>query len=561
MIFSILPRKLLLILVFAVVYLSPYNAHAQCPNGKPPNADGTCGKLRPKPEPKPVVEESKPQPQPPPRRNNNTSVAKARPTPKVENTCSINVRVIRQGGEPLAGVNLMLDDSMLSIGVSDAEGKHKFRGLPCNLDYRVTAGHPAFNFVRHSITINNLSKDDSADFIASAREPEPTVAKTDAKPKPDAKPDAKEEDAKDAKIAAAPAAPVKIEESRPCNPPPSYLPKIKLGDTLSGKLTPNTSYCDKNTKGYFHSYQLEGAIGGDIIQFDLLTDPKSDMVVQVVDKSGAPIEVGAVGESDSPVRRMVVPAAGEYTLRIIDRSNRASDYRLNMTRKGLSDEGYRAQLDRAYAALADPDKMPFYSTLNQHIERFRPFSDGKSSEQKISDATAILEQLRELAPNKPEAYSILATINLYYRKDLDVGRDLAMKAVELGGEARFRVNIGEKLEKDARRVSDVNSCWLSIRKEKISCESFKPNEGEVFTSTPLWLANKAIDIPNYYLALTLYGKGKLGKDEKRGGDIGPDGMGTYYFVPTSLVDENTRFSLTEVATIKNIINQFVELQR
>jgi hypothetical protein len=331
-------------------------------------------------------------------------------------------------------------------------------------------------------------------------------------------------------------------------------------------LSPQTSFCDEKTKGYYHSYQLDGALGGDIIQFDLQSEPASNLVVQVVDQAGRPIETGADGESDGPIgtgvgRQLVLPTAGDYTVRIIDRSNRASDYRLSVTRKGLTDEGYGGQLERAYAAIAEPDKPTFYSSLNHHLERIRPFSDGKASEQKINEAVAILEQLREMIPGKPEAISMLAAIQLYYRKDVTAARDLAIKALELGGEVRFRVNYGGKLDKDQRRVTDGNTpCWLIIKKGKVSCESFKLNEGEVFTSNPELIAKKGLDIPSYYFGLTIYGWGKKrNKNEKK--DFEEFDLDTYYFVPLSSLDLNAKIPTGEVSAIKNFIKDFVEIRK
>jgi hypothetical protein len=529
MIFSFLLRRLFLLLLFAVVSVSPDDANAQCPGGRPPNRDGSCGSPQ---ENKPVgTPPKREQPrQRPPRQNNSTNAGRSRNKSAAGN-CSIDVRVTKQGGEPLAAVSLTIDDSSQSSGITDAAGTYKFNKLPCKRNYKITPSHEGFIFNLASVTITNLTKTGSAAFIASTRE----------------------------KIASK-------EESRPCNPPPKTLPRIKFDDSLTGKLSPQTSFCDENTKGYYHSYQLDGALGGDLIQVDLQSEPTSNLSVQVIDQAGIPIETGTDGESDDPIekgagRQLILPKAGDYIIRVIDRSNRASDYRLSVTRKGLTEEGYRGQLERAYAAIAEPDKPTFYSSLHQHLERIRPFNDSKASEQKINEAAVILEGLREMAPEKPEAISMLATIQLYYRKDLVAARDLATKALELGGEARFRVNFGEKLDKDQRRVTDNNSpCWLIIKKGKVSCESFKPNEGEVFTSNPQWIAKKSLDIPSYYFGLTIYGGGKKGnKNEKR--DFEVFEIGTYYFVPLSSLDLNTKFPLTEVQTIKSFIKEFVEIKR
>jgi hypothetical protein len=542
MIFSFLLKRLFLLLLFAVVFTSPDIANAQCPEGKPPNSDGSCGKpgknkpAKNKPAATPTKLERTREVS---TRPNNNVIAAGSRNNAVTNNCSIDVRVTKLGGEPLAAVNLMLDNSILNIGVTDAEGAFKFKNLPCKRSYKITPGHAKFIFNVSSATITNLTNNESAAFVASTREkivPEAIIASTREKI-------------------------VAKEEIRSCNPPPTYLqpPKIKFGESLTGKLNPKTSFCDEKTKRYFQSYQLDGALGGDIIQFDLQS--ASDMIIQVTDQTGKPVTIGPEGESDDPAsRQLVLPIAGDYSFRVIDRSNLPSDYRLSVTRKGLTDEGYNSQLNRAYTYIAEPGKPTFFSSLNSHLERITPFT-GKASEQKINDAIAILERMREMAPNKPEAISMLAAIQLYLRKDLVAGRELATKAIELGGEARFRVNYGVKLDKDLRRISDGNHpCWLIISKDKIACESFNPKEGEVFTSNPELMANKSIDVSNYYLGFSIYGKGKkMSKIDKR--EIEVDEVDSFYFIPLSLSDMNTKFSLTESTTIKNLIRQFVPVKQ
>src|SRR5215510_408690 len=522
MIFSRLLRRLFLLLLFALVSVSPYIANAQCPGGKPPNRDGKCGKPQ---------EKEKSQP------NNRAEAAKS-PKSNDANTCSINVRVIKQGGDPVAAVNLTLDDSNQSAGFTDASGSYKFTKLPCKRKYKVTPTHSGFTFNLASITIAKLRKNDSAVFIAAARG------------------------------ATAPNR-VSRKEPRPCNPAPKTLPRIKFDETVPGKLSPQTSGCDDRTKRYFQAYQLEGAFGGDIVQLDLKSagadgaagaeGQSSDLFVQVIDQTGN--EIAPEGESDTPPSRQVIlPTSGDYTLRVISKSDKSSDYRLSVTRKGLTDEGYRAQLERAYAAIAEPDSPTFYGSLNLHLERLKSFSfnDGKALERKISEATAVLDRLRDLSPDKPEAYSMLSAIQLYYRKDLGSARDLAVKALLLGGEARFRVSFGEKLDRNQRRVTDSNfPCWLIIKKGRISCEAFNLNEGEVFNSNTQWIAKRNLDIPDDNFGLTIYGEAKKGKGEEKR-EFDSYEIASYYFVPMSSLDLDAKVPLTEVNTIKSFIKQFVQ---
>jgi hypothetical protein len=535
MIFSSPLRRLFLLLLFAIVSASPDNANAQCPGGKPPNRDGSCG--RPQGN-RPVTPTNQPDH---PRPDNSAGARNPRPkrpgNKRGANNCSINVRVIKQGGEPTPGVNLTLDDSSQSAGVTDAAGAYKFTKLPCKRNYKVTPTHPGFTFNLASITITNLTKSDSTVFIAAARE---NIASK--------------------------------KESRPCNPPPKTLPRIKFDEPLTSKLSPQNSSCLENAKGYFHLYQLDGALGGDVVQFDLQSGgaagaivadgPSSDLIFQVFDRAGN--EIAPDGESVDPSKRQfVLPRAEDYILQIIDKADKSSDYRLSVTRRGLTEEGYNGQLERAYNAIAEPDRPTFYGSLNQHLERLRSFGDGvaserKASEQKINEATVILEQLRDMVPYKPDAYSMLAAIYLYYRKDLTPAYNLATKSLELGGEARFRVNFGKRLDQNQRRVTDGNfPCWLIIKKGRVSCEGFRQNEGEVFNSKPEWVEKKSLDIPLFRFGLMLYGEAKKANaNEKRDYDLFE--VGSYYFVPQSSLDINVLFPLTEVSTIKNFIKRFVE---
>src|SRR5262245_22071067 len=109
MIFSCLLRRLFLLLLFALVSISPDNANAQCPGGKPPNRDGSCGKPQEKSQPNNGANAAKSP------GSNDANAAKS-PRSNDANTCSINVRVMKQGGEPVAAVNLALDDSNQSAG-------------------------------------------------------------------------------------------------------------------------------------------------------------------------------------------------------------------------------------------------------------------------------------------------------------------------------------------------------------------------------------------------------------------------------------------------------------
>ena len=314
---SLLNRKTCLSLVFlaAVISIPLCNAKAQCPGGRPPNSDGSCGK------PNPVASSPKP---------DRATPAHNRRKPRgPSGACSIDVRVIKQNGDPAAGVSLTLNGSSEDKGTTNPDGAFKFSNLPCNRGYKITPSYEGLSFTLSSVTIPKLTKKTgSAAFIATGHDKiKVSVKKT----------------------------------SLPCNPPPKSLPKAAFSDSLTGKLSPETSWCEAGAQEYFYAYQLSGALGGDIVEFDSHGTPpeqSSNLTIQVTDQSGSPVEFQPGGGPDeSPVRQIILPQAGDYILRISDKAMKSSEYRVSVIRKGLTDAGYRQQLQRAFDAIREPGKL------------------------------------------------------------------------------------------------------------------------------------------------------------------------------------------------------------
>src|SRR5215510_7827216 len=133
-----------ILLGITAVFVLILNANAQCPGGKPPNPDGSCGNppaKRPAPVRKPVkqpVAKKRPatttnrKKTPSPATTRKNTVGRRRPVPADGlTTCSINVRVTGKNGEPFSSVNLVLNDPSLSSGVTDATGNFVFDRLVC----------------------------------------------------------------------------------------------------------------------------------------------------------------------------------------------------------------------------------------------------------------------------------------------------------------------------------------------------------------------------------------------------------------------------------------------
>ena len=169
----------------------------------------------------------------------------------------------------------------------------------------------------------------------------------------------------------------------------------------------------------------------------------------------------------------------------------------------------------------------------------------------------MLEQLYEIDPSKPEALSMIFFLSLYHRKDFKLSNELAVRTLTLGGEVRFRVNFGEKLDKSQRRVThNIHPGWLIIRNGSISVESFIEGEGEIFTSNHKLLKKKSLDITDFNFGLSIYGKGL--KENKSSKDTKLFESKSFDFVPMSALDLNAKFPLNEVSTIKTLTKKFVK---
>ncbi|MBO0861835.1 MAG: carboxypeptidase regulatory-like domain-containing protein [Chloracidobacterium sp.] len=444
--------------------------------------------------------------------------------------------MITQNGDPAAGVSLTLDGSNQNNGVTNPDGAYKFNNLPCNRSYKITPSLEGFAFTLPTVTITKLTKKTAtAAFIAisSEKESKTVVAKT---------------------------------SSRLCNPPPKSPPKVTFSDSLTGTLSPETSWCEAGEMEYFHSYQLSGALGGDIVEFDLQVTPPeqaSNLAILVTDPTGNPVEFQPGGGPDeSPQRQITLPRAGDYILRISDKAMISSEYRLSMTRKGLTDAGYRQQLERAFDAIRGPGDLNFYDAFNTLLDQSKPLTNEKPVDQRINEAVSILDQLRTIEPGKPEAYTMLSVIQLYHRKDIKSAADLALRSLSVGGEARFRVTFGERVDRDKRIVTNnTHPCWFVIRKNKASCEGLDHIPTEIFNTDQKLIKKTPIDVLYFSFGLSVYGNGikenkKLREREKRNFDSYE--LGNYFFVPLSSLSIDIQFPQTEVRVIKALLKQFVE---
>jgi uncharacterized repeat protein (TIGR01451 family) len=89
-------------------------------------------------------------------------------TTKVSASPSINGRVTGAGGIGMAGVLMSLTGSQTLTTLTDSSGFYQFAELPAGGTYVVTPTKDNFSFDPPSVTFNNLSTDQTADFIATA---------------------------------------------------------------------------------------------------------------------------------------------------------------------------------------------------------------------------------------------------------------------------------------------------------------------------------------------------------------------------------------------------------
>ncbi|HKX29109.1 MAG TPA: hypothetical protein VJ302_15550 [Blastocatellia bacterium] len=501
--------RLIMGVALAVFFLS-VDAAAQCPGGKPPNPDGTCGGSGGGGGGG---------------RSNPRRGAPAEPT-----NCTISVLIYQQGStRPLPRVSLSLNSGNGNNVITDSAGGYTFKGLACNRDYVVTPmPRTDFTFEPASTTVKVTKKNNPINFMAVPRgQPAPAVS-----------------------TAAPPT----------CKPSSAPPPEVKIGASLSGKLNPETALCETGRKGFFNPYLIKGALGGDVVQFDFQSLQTTDLFLELYDQSGTLLKFEApASASDVPIQQLVLPKPGDYTLCVVSSANRSSNYRVNVVRKGLTEEGYREQLGRAYEAIREPGNLDFYDSFNNNIERLRSFDNIQATDQRIRAAAQLLEQLREVQPDRPQALSMLAVINLYYRKDSESAIDLAIKSLKLGGEARFRGIFGQKLDRKERRVtSNARTGWLIVKNGQLSFEAAGQSDEEIFKTERQVLGKRSLDIPEFALGLSLYGKGA--KEDKKDKEKKEFKLDSYEFIPASAADPNYNFPVTEVALIKTLIKRFVQME-
>ena len=82
-------------------------------------------------------------------------------------------------GQPINGVRVRLEGSMLTTTTTDANGHYTFSSLRAGGSYTITP-QAKTSFTPASRSFNDLRRDESADFVAAAKQKEDTQATTPA---------------------------------------------------------------------------------------------------------------------------------------------------------------------------------------------------------------------------------------------------------------------------------------------------------------------------------------------------------------------------------------------
>ncbi|MCI0336636.1 MAG: hypothetical protein L0226_03595 [Acidobacteria bacterium] len=445
--------------IFSLVFIavSGHETAAQCPGGKPALPGGECPSRNP-----------------------------------LRSSCSILIEIIEKDGGEANGIFLKLNGSLNNYWRTNERGKFIFRRLSCRRSYTVTPARQDYSFDPPSFPIESLKGQAKVSFTATPRrEVEPL--------------------------------PIQIPPTSICNPPASNPPEIIFGNPIASRIGSQTSECDQQKeKVYFNDYLLKGAVGGDIIHIEVRSPEASILIVQVIDKEGQSLNPeGHTATVESQIHSYILPEAFDYQVRITGTQNSQSDYQLSVIRKGLTDEAYKKQIALVNSTIngAGEGATNFFDSLNYQLDGLRS-ADNEirvAADHKLKTTYEILERLAAIDSDNVQAHEMLSVIHQYYRKDSRAAAHERTLALQLNGEVRFRVRMGDDLftAKGADKIErNREDCWLKIKDGIATCESLIKENGEIFQTTPGLLEKSRLTVSRSGLALKIYGTRKyfLGND-------------------------------------------------
>lgn len=156
---------LLVVAVNGIIYLKPQREEVALATPPAPPATTPAepvGSVTPS-----VPEETSPTSSPTP-----TATRKPTPTPTLTPTPTPVYKIsgrVTAGGKALGGVNLTLGGSKTASATTDANGNYTFSRLPAGGSYTVTPAGTKIDFTPRRRPINNLTRDQSADFVATVQ--------------------------------------------------------------------------------------------------------------------------------------------------------------------------------------------------------------------------------------------------------------------------------------------------------------------------------------------------------------------------------------------------------
>lgn len=276
----------------------------------------------------------------------------------------------------------------------------------------------------------------------------------------------------------------------PCN---STVPPIPISFDEKPKLDEITQQSVCREQIYFNEHKFEPKDVGYIVSVNLVSDSLGAIDFQVL-QDGVALEGADAGSTpQSFLRRYEFHANKEYILRLTGKGPETIlplKYQLGIRPHKLLPESYKTQMDiveSLLGAVKTPSSThPIFNSLNRQIEALNgedTNADGKIIDSRVDSsnlgtirkAADILRRLTEIesdAPSSDQAvvHSALGIIYRYCLPDAKLAIEHDLRAIKLGGAARFRVRFSESKESNSRYRH-----WFLVRSGEIALERLVVN--------------------------------------------------------------------------------------
>jgi len=252
------------------------------------------------------------------------------------------------------------------------------------------------------------------------------------------------------------------------------------------KLTTRSS-CNPVTKNYYNEYRFTTLIEGHAFAITISSPDSPTLDLELYYGTQSISCSQSSSDQNSRTLQCEMPRAGEYALRVGGKKPDVG-YTLGVKNNGLTDVGYKEQIERIRLSLAGDKSAGLrtvFDAVNQQISTYRykkqewgrkdkdiappPPTDPQVSAARgsLEEARSNLESLEKADPTRTMTYTLLAVIYRAVGGNYD---DAQRHALSNDGDVRFRVRLSEN-DKDESRFR----YWLLIRKGSIAFERLESN--------------------------------------------------------------------------------------